>query len=59
MTKEEYKAVHAMWYAALDLIIHGRPKDNDEARNFWHDGAVEIHHNFSKFIRENRPDECN
>jgi hypothetical protein len=59
MSKDEYKAVQKLWFAALELIIHGRPKDTDESRHWWHEGAVETHTNFSKFLRENQPDECN
>jgi hypothetical protein len=59
MSADEYNQLRTFWHSALDLIIHGKPKDNDESLNFWHEGAVQIHENFSKFLRENQPDECN
>jgi hypothetical protein len=42
MTLEEFKELQECYYASLDLIIHGRPKDTNGDSGDWWRRAVHI-----------------
>ena len=51
MTLEEFKQLQNCYRASLDLIIHGRPKEDDEAGDWWRRAAHITLKEFSDFIR--------
>ena len=55
MTLEEFKELQKCYYASLDLIIHGRPKEDDEAGDWWRRAAHITLKEFSDLIKIHDP----
>jgi len=55
MTLEEFKHLQKCYRASLDLIIHGRPKEDDEAGDWYRRAAQITLKEFSQFIETHDP----
>jgi hypothetical protein len=55
MTLEEFKQLQKCYRASLDLIIHGRPKEDDEAGDWYRRAAHITLKEFSEFIETHDP----
>jgi len=55
MTLEEFKQLQKCYRASLDLIIHGRPKEDDEAGDWYRRAAHITLKEFSAFIEKHDP----
>jgi hypothetical protein len=55
MTLEEFKQLQKCYRASLDLIIHGRPKEDDEAGDWYRRAAKITLKEFSEFIETHDP----
>lgn len=55
MTLETFKELQTIYFATLELIIHGQPKPTDSDGDCWRSAAHTILGNFSIFIRIHDP----
>lgn len=55
LTRKEYIRLQEIWRAALDLIIHGKPNENEGAHERWMAAAPKIHQTFSTFLDDHDP----
>jgi hypothetical protein len=55
MTLEEFWQLQRCYRASLDLIIHGRPKEDDEAGEWYRRAAHITLKEFSAFIEKHDP----
>lgn len=55
MTLETFKELQTIYFATLELIIHGQPKPTDSDGDCWRTAAHSVLGNFSTFIRANDP----
>lgn len=55
MKLKTFQELQDIYFATLELIIHGRPKDSDQDADCWRDAVHVILSDFSTFIRNNDP----
>lgn len=55
LTLEEHTRLRWIWHAALDLIIHGKPNENEGAHERWMAAAPKIHDTFATFLDDHDP----
>lgn len=55
MTLENFKELQAIYFATLELIIHGQPKPTDSDGDCWRTAVHTVLGNFSTFIRTHDP----
>lgn len=55
MTLETFRELQSIYFATLELIIHGQPKDLELDGDCWRDAVHVVLSDFSTFIRNNDP----
>lgn len=55
MTLKNFQELQTIYFATLELIIHGQPKPTDSDGDCWRTAAHTVLGNFSTFIRTNDP----
>ena len=55
MTLENFQELQTIYFATLELIIHGQPKPTDPDGDCWRAAAHTVLGEFSTFIRTHDP----
>lgn len=55
MTLETFKELQTIYFATLELIIHGQPKPTDSDGDCWRTASHAVLSDFSTFIRTHDP----
>lgn len=55
MTLETFRELQTIYFATLELVIHGRSKDSDLDGDCWRDAVHVVLSDFSTFIRTHDP----
>lgn len=55
MTLKTFRELQTIYFATLELIIHGQPKDSELDGDCWRDAVHVVLTEFSTFIRTHDP----